>query len=200
MPKIVDPEVKRAEFVAASLTVIAAEGLSGATLKRVAAQAGCTTGALTHYFADRGELLVDALRGAHYAAGLRMVTAASLATSDVERLNVVLLEALPLDELRLSEWKVWLAFWSATSGDPVLAAENSRRYDEWRELLETVLTPLARDMEEMRAEAALLIGLVDGLGLRIALFRGSPEDLKAAQTEAVETLERYTTRFQGRPR
>ena len=53
MPKSVDPTQKRAAFVAASWDVIAAEGLRGATLRRVAAEAGCTTGALTHYFSDR---------------------------------------------------------------------------------------------------------------------------------------------------
>ena len=50
-------------------TVIATEGLRGATLRRVAAEAGCTTGALTHYFADRQALLTAALQAAQRQTG-----------------------------------------------------------------------------------------------------------------------------------
>ena len=62
MPKVVNHEEQRAGFVTASWEVIAEEGLGAATLRRVAAAAGMTTGALTHYFSDREALLVEALR------------------------------------------------------------------------------------------------------------------------------------------
>ena len=87
MPKTVDPAQKRAELVDASWDVIAAEGLKGATLRRVAAEAGCTTGALTHYFPDRRSLLVAALRSAHFQAAARMLEATRRASSDVDRLK-----------------------------------------------------------------------------------------------------------------
>ena len=53
MPKTVDPIEKRAEFVTASWNVIAERGFDAVSLRSVAAAAGCTTGALTHYFSDR---------------------------------------------------------------------------------------------------------------------------------------------------
>ena len=133
MPKSVDPIQKRAELVSASWDVIAAEGLKAATLRRVAAEAGCTTGALTHYFRDRRALLIDALRSAHYQAGGRMADAASRAASDLARLKAVLLEALPLDAARLREWRVWLAFWAEAMNDSELAEDGdddrSSRFD-----------------------------------------------------------------------
>ena len=78
---------------AASWDVIAREGLKAATLRRVADEAACTTGALTHYFADRKSLLIDALRAVHYQAGARMIEAAGRASSDLERLRALLREA-----------------------------------------------------------------------------------------------------------
>ena len=122
MPKIVDAAAKRAELVEASWEVIARDGLRGATLRRVAAAAGCTTGQLTHYFPGRHDLLVEALRAVHFAAGARMVAAEERARGPRERLEAVLLESLPLDTTRLREWRVWLAFWGEAMHERRLAA------------------------------------------------------------------------------
>ena len=179
MPKIVDVGERRSAFVAASWEVIAAEGLNGATLKRVAAAAGCTTGALTHYFDDRASLLIDALRAAHYEAGARMLRVAQEAGGAEERLRQVLLEALPIDELRLREWRVWIAFWGATTGDATLLAENARRYEEWTAFVEQLLEPLTASAEDARWQAERLVALVDGLGLRVALIADPAERAQA---------------------
>ncbi len=197
MPKSVDPSQKRTEFVAASWDVIAAEGLKGATLRRVAAEAGCTTGALTHYFTDRQSLLIDALRSAHNQAGARMIDAAKRASSHLERLKAVLLEALPLDESRLREWRVWLAFWAESMNDAELAEENARRYAEWRELLREVVGPLTRKAAQTEQEVAHLVALIDGLGLRLARHTQGDAALEAQQRECGETLMRYLTRFEA---
>lgn len=194
VPKTVDPNEKRAQLVAASWDVIAAEGLKGATLRRVAAEAGCTTGALTHYFSDRRALLVGALRAAHFQAGDRMVEAARSARSDFDRLRGVALEALPLDPARLREWRVWLAFWAESMNDPELAAENGRRYGEWRDLLTDLLRPFAKAAER-DAEVSDLVALVDGLGLRLATHHGDAASLAAEQRSCEATLDRHLARL-----
>ncbi len=197
MPKSIDPIERRAELVAASCEVIATEGLKGATLRRVAAAAGCTTGALTHYFSDRRSLLVDALRAVHYQAGGRMAEAARGASSDLERLEAILLEALPLDKARLREWRVWLAFWAESMNDAELAEENARRYAEWRELLQGVVGSLTRHGTQTEHEVAHLVALVDGLGLRLARHAEGDLALEAQQRECVETLMHHLTRFEA---
>ena len=58
MPKVVDIQERRAELAAAAAQLIARAGVGAATLRDVAAEAGWTTGALTHYFADKRELLL----------------------------------------------------------------------------------------------------------------------------------------------
>jgi len=169
VPKVVNHEDRRAGFVVASWNVIAEEGLSAATLRRVAAAAGVTTGALTHYFSDREALLVEALRTAHFAAGARMLGAAAAAQSDRAKLSTVLEEALPLDAARLREWRVWLAFWGEAVGNPRLRRENEERVAEWRDLLEALVAPLVEGAASSEAASAELLSLIDGLGVRLAL-------------------------------
>ncbi len=197
MPKAVDPIQKRSEFVAASWDVIAADGLKAATLRRVAAEAGCTTGALTHYYTDRRSLLVDALRAAHYQAGARMMDAAKGTSSHGARLQAVLLEALPLDAARMREWRVWLAFWAESMTDAELAKENARRYAEWRQLLEDLIRPLMRTRAEAKRELAYVVALVDGLGLRLARHVSNDRMLGDEQRECAATLVRHLARFEA---
>lgn len=169
LPKIVDPEEKRAALVAASWSVIAQEGLGAATLRRVASVAGVTTGALTHYFSDRDALLIEALRAAHLAAGARMLRAAERDQSPKDRLTAVVFEALPLDHNRLTEWKVWLAFWGAATGDARLLEQHRRRYAEWRKLLRALLAPLEKEPRQSSELADHLMVFIDGLGIRVTL-------------------------------
>ena len=196
MPKLVDPHQKRAELVAASWAVIAASGLRAATLRRVAEEAGCTTGQLTHYFPDRKALLVAALRAAHSAAGERMANARAREATDRKRLRAVLLEALPLDAERRTEWRVWLAFWAESMNDPDLADEDGRRYSEWRQLLLELVRPCVGSAQEARTQVEYLIALTDGLGLRIARHTGPDAGLEAEQRECRTTLLRFLRRLE----
>ena len=195
MPRIVDPNLKRDAFVRASWAVIGVEGLEAATLRRVAAQAGCTTGSLTHYFPDRHGLLVASLRGAHKAAAARMRAAGRRAPAGAPRLRAVVMEALPLDEERAREWRVWTAFWGAAASEPVLRRENFRRYGAWRAALRALLKPLIADPADIEAEAGLLIAVIDGLGLQIALRDGDDTRLGDLQGRAVRQIDHYLERF-----
>lgn len=195
MPRAVDPDEKRAGLVQASWDVIAAEGLRAATLRRVASEAGCTTGALTHYFPDRRALLIGALRAAHAQAAGRMARVSSSSSTPFEALEGVLWESLPLDRIRLREWRVWLAFWAESMNDRELAKENARRYAEWRELLGKQTAPLVRDASARSWEVSQLVALVDGYGLRIARHARSERATRAEQEECRASLERYLERF-----
>ncbi len=179
MPKVVDIETKRAQFVTASLDVIASEGLTAATMRRIAAKAGVTTGAVTHYFPNREALLLESVRAAHYAAGARMQQAVQQHLSAADRLEAVVLQALPLDAVRMREWKVWAAFRGALLGASELWAANEAGYRNWRGYLEALLKPLCADADSVRREASLLIALVDGIGLRLASMAATAQQLQA---------------------
>jgi AcrR family transcriptional regulator len=193
VPKIVDHEQRRAEIVTAAWQAIASSGIEGATMRRIAERAGCTTGRLTHYFTSRDEILVAALRAVHEAAAARM--AAAVAQFDgLDALRAVLHEALPLDAARRREWKVWLAFWGLAAAESSLRREHRARYAEWRLLLQSLLAR-AVDLGELPpldvpTETAHLVALVDGLGIQGVLGSGGPD-----ATGSTEVIGRHLDRL-----
>lgn len=61
MPRNVDQDEQRGRIARAAWTVIGEVGLERASLRQIAHHAGCTTGLLTHLFADRDALIAHAL-------------------------------------------------------------------------------------------------------------------------------------------
>jgi AcrR family transcriptional regulator len=187
---VVDHAQRRRELVAATWAVVAAEGIEAATVRRIAEEAGCTTGRITHYFADKEEVLVAALRQVHRAAGKRMLAAIG-PRSGLEALRAVLAEALPLDQERVLEWRVWLAFWGSAATSASLQAEQHQRYREWRGLLKRVLATaqLSADIDLDRL-VDQIVALVDGFGLQGVLDpqHPQPEQLASRLNGAVDAL------------
>ena len=188
MPKTVDIDLKRNEFIAAGADVIALEGLAAASMRRIAEQAGCTTGSLTHYFASRKELLVATLKYVHHNAGARMAKVMQANDSAESRLRAVLRESLPFESESLLEWSVWIAFWNASMEDADLTKENTRRYSEWRNVIEQLLEPITSNRS---LEASNLLSLIDGYGLGIARQRVNKRALRQAREECEEALAYY---------
>lgn len=195
VPRVVDHELRRQELLDATWEVVAGEGVEAATLRRIAEQAGCTTGLITHYFESKEEVLVAALRRVHTAAGERMVKELQ-DRSGLAGLRAVLLEALPLDEARQVEWKVWIAFWGNASTSSELQVEQHRRYAEWRALLTGVLRESRRNGELQTGELDIarlvdqIVILIDGLGLQAILDPEHlpPRRLRALLDDSVDKL------------
>jgi AcrR family transcriptional regulator len=192
VPKVVDHEQRRRELVAATWTVIADEGIEAATIRRIAEEAGCTTGRITHYFEAKEAILVAALRAVHQAAAARMATAIADGDDNPrEALRLVLLEALPLDAERRIEWRVWLAFWGRAAGNQPLRKEQAARYAEWRALIMSLLAADRGEASaaELRVRLDVVAGAVDGLGLQAALepARFTKARLRAAVDGVVAT-------------
>jgi AcrR family transcriptional regulator len=170
VPKVVDHAVRRAELVDAAWRVIAEEGLEAATMRRIAEAAGCTTGRVTHYFDSKDDVLVAALREVYRRAAERIrrhIGGADVATVLLD----VLVDALPVDEDRQLEWKVWLAFWGRAAADERLRREQEQRYAEWRGLLD-MLVRRARPRDaaaDRRTAVDLIAGAIDGLGIQAVL-------------------------------
>lgn len=168
MPKIIDHDARRQELIEASWAVIAAEGLEGVTMRKIATAAGCTTGRLTHYFEDREALILAALKASNQITSERVrAVLASDQTAEAKLLGMAE-QTLPLDDERRNEVKVWLAFWSAAATNDTLAQENDARMAEWH----AALVPLIRELSptaNAAHEADLLIGLINGLGIQAAV-------------------------------
>lgn len=198
MPKAVDAKHKRSEFVDATWRVIRREGLPAATLRRVASEARCTTGSLTHYFSSREALLAEALQAANHTARARMAAIAQRAPNDAKRLEAIVLEALPLDQERLDEWATRVAFWGEVSNSETLKAENARRFSEWTVFLDRHLAPVVRAASARVVEIVHLNALIDGLGLRLVLHQGSGEKDAATRRLVVTVVKDYLQALERR--
>ena len=122
---------RRNEIVEATWHLIGTIGLEKTTMRRIADHVDCTTGLVTHYFASKDDILLAAIQQMMDKSRARMQDA----TKDVEglvRLRGLVLAALPLDDERLLEWRVWLAFWGRAFPAPRLRQEQQLRFSHWR--------------------------------------------------------------------
>jgi TetR/AcrR family transcriptional regulator, transcriptional repressor of bet genes len=186
MPKVVDHEARRAELGEAVWRVALRRGLEEATLREIAAEAGWSTGALAHYFADKDELLRFAFRLVVRRTGARFARAVE-GGDRLEALGAALRESLPLDEERRAEARVWLAFLGRSLSRPELAAERRGFYAGWRRGVADAIAAgrsdgtLRTDLPP-ETEAAGLIALVDGLALQAL---SDPAGLPPARQTAI---------------
>ncbi|BCT76627.1 HTH-type transcriptional regulator PksA [Sinomonas cyclohexanicum] len=131
MPKIVDHHQRRLELVDATWRIIAERGLDAATMREIAAAAGFTNGALKPYFDSKDRLLDFAFEHIFDQTNRRMEEATAGLTGR-DALRAYCHEILPLDEDRLAEARVAIAFWNKAVRDPAKAALHERSMDQWR--------------------------------------------------------------------
>lgn len=185
MPRVVDHDERRREIAAAAWRAIDELGVDGTTMRAIAERAGCTIGRLNHYFDSREDMLVAALRYAHMRAGVRMLAAIE-GRSSSDALRAVLLEALPLDDERYTEWKVWLTFWAQALNTESLRNEHRQRYLEWHQLVSTLVGDAAPSLSKAAVQQATdsLLATVDGLGIHVLM---SPA--VGAKRQAIRAIE-----------
>ncbi|KAA9164884.1 TetR family transcriptional regulator [Amycolatopsis acidicola] len=188
MPKIVDPESRRADVADALFRLAAREGLHRVSLRTVAAEAGLNVGSVRHYFESQAELMRFAMRSMIDRVSARVrqrVEAlgdpAELTARERKKAAAELLcELLPLDEQRRAEVTVFLEFAIAARTDPTLA-DLAREADEGtRALVRRVLA--ASEVDDRELEVRRLTALLDGLSFDGVLH---PDSLTPRQAAAV---------------
>jgi AcrR family transcriptional regulator len=171
VPKVVDHEERRAELGAAVWRLASRDGLESVTVRRVAEEAGWSTGAVVHYFAGKEELLVFAFRTVADRVMRRLAEAEKGETDPLVLARAALVEGLPLDKERQVEVRVWFAFLGLALTRPALARDQRLTYRAWRMRVAERLAQ-AQERGDVRAEvdcdaeAAALIALVDGLAVQ----------------------------------
>ena len=137
MPKIVDHDKRRNAIARAAMSVIAERGLEATKLSDIGRLAGVTTGAITHYFADKDAVLMAALEAAYEDMFVRMSRVTS--QGDYQAFDVLSV-ALPTSAPMRRAMAVWLAFWSRSIAEPKIASAQKGFHRRWqrqvRELVE----------------------------------------------------------------
>ncbi|MHA5047838.1 TetR/AcrR family transcriptional regulator [Streptomyces sp. SD15] len=132
MPKIVDHHERRRQIVEAVWALIARRGLDAVTMRDLAAEAGYANGALAPYFRNKDEILQAAFHYAFESTNTRAEAAVGGA-SGLRALRGLCLEIMPLDEVRLMEARVVIAFWDRAVHDERMTAVHEQAMDLWRD-------------------------------------------------------------------
>ena len=137
MPKIVDHAERRDEIALVACRVVASQGFDGASMVRIAREAGSTTGMLAHYFDSKQDIIIAALR----LILRRIEERRSRPPEGVTRPDLLelLLEALPIDAQRRIECAFWITFWGQVTADKRLKRINSWVHREYLRLFERCL-------------------------------------------------------------
>lgn len=159
----------RQRIIDSACRTIAEHGIRGATMRTISAEAGVSTGYVTHYFADKDELTAEVLTATNLRAGQRAM-AASSAVRGIEAIAAAVDAVLPVTDEQRVEWGVWVAYWSEAAGDP----EAARALDVSSQVLGAILAlPFAEAVEDgqlppgldVTYETRRLLLLAAGLGL-----------------------------------
>jgi AcrR family transcriptional regulator len=146
MPVFVDHDERRRQVVEVASRLIAQVGLEGVGVRDIASAAGCSTAIVSHYFHNKKELLFLT-----YEASIDRASERSLVSLGPGGLDVrgYLAEIMPLDEERLIEWKIWVAFWAKAISDPEIAAKQ-------RDCVRRTRDNILKVLQKLRASGALV--------------------------------------------
>ena len=189
-------DTNRREIAAAACTLVADGGLDSISMRRVATHLGATTGYISHYYADKNDLLEAALREA-----LSELTdlAEPRSTNLAEWIDNAV-RTLPHNVASQRFWRILTAFQSASLHSPRLA-DILRTYVA--EQISTLAGHLADEIgtaskpEELTALARSLFALVSSLGTTSTITPDvfTPEQLRTIIHSSVHGLiEDFTAR------
>jgi AcrR family transcriptional regulator len=159
-------ETRRADLIAATHELVAAGGPEAATVRAIAARAGVTAGLIRHYFQSKDELT----RAAYRALMDGMTAKGSDALEGVgagpeERLAAFVTSSLRPPVMDPGAVVLWAGYMHKVRGDPELLAVHEDAYTRYRNVLQSLIAALPREVTEdrLRGEAIACNAVIDGL-------------------------------------
>lgn len=178
---------RRQQVGAALLALAAREGLDGVSVRKVAAEAGCSPGAVQKYFATRDAMLSFALELAGERTWQRL---SQVDTSGLPRdvVRAWLVATLPLDDERRAEARAWLEFAARAASSPAFAAVLAQTDATVRRMLSQFLQTTG-DATGVRSDAVAhaLVALCDGLAMQL-LYNGDQVPVALHALDATLTV------------
>jgi AcrR family transcriptional regulator len=167
VPIVVDHDQQRESVMLIAARVIADDGVAALTFRRVAAEAGTSTAIVSTYFTDKRDLLVSTFSSAARRTSIRF----EAAMDDGGDLQQCLEAWLPLDEDRLLDWRVVIAFWGIAVHDADLAAIQDGHLQRARRRIERFVIAhrgLARSNADVSRTSEKVLALTVGIALQVA--------------------------------
>jgi len=165
-------DLKRIGALAATLRVIARDGLEKTTIRAIAKEAGCSAGSLAHYFGDKEDILRQALELADARIAKRMADIISESEPNFA-LREVLAQVLPIDDDRTVELTLDVNFWGRALIHPELRGLEHEDHDRWRNIVLGLVSSIKSSNKSSLSAVDLtdvLIAFLDGLGLQALIY------------------------------
>lgn len=188
-------ERPREQVLAATLEMVAEEGLAKVTMASLAARLGTSGGHLLYYFGTRNGLLLETLRWSEseYAAQRAPILekAEQDGTGGVDALLSFTDVYLALDE-RDPRWLLWLELWARAPYDAELAAAQRAMDDEWHADLVRLFAAALPQVPGREALSERLRAMWDGFSIGIVTGGGT-----ALREHALEHTRAAVTGHEG---
>ncbi|MCM3635750.1 TetR/AcrR family transcriptional regulator [Paenibacillus camelliae] len=188
MPKVVDHSIKKKDIADIAWRIIETEGIEKASIRRIASEAGMSSGALRHYFSTQDELLLF-IMDYFLDRGKERSDNKSWSKKPLIAVQEILLELVPVNRDKQTETGVWLVFAIRSLTSVVLTKKKYELTEGVYILMEAVLEILIKagyinkdiniEIEKLRLSA-----VIEGLSIH-ALLR--PDIFTIKKTEQIIT-------------
>ncbi|WP_408897183.1 TetR/AcrR family transcriptional regulator [Nocardioides sp. R1-1] len=177
----------REQVLAATLEMIAAEGLGKVTIASLAARLETSGGHLLYYFGTRNGLLLETLRWSESQYAEQRAPLLARAAAGTAELGTLLEFAgvfLPVDE-RDPRWLLWLELWARAPYDDELAAAQRELDAHWHDDLVVLLRSCLPEAGDPEGLSERLRAMWDGFAIAIVNGGGvAQRDAAIAHTRA----------------
>jgi len=183
----VDHDERRRRIAEVTVDVIAREGLEAATIRRIAAELGGPTKIITHYFADKQELLVWAYRSLAEQSERYLTEVIARDPTDIVS---ALMAMTAVDESQTLLWRVYIAFWDRAARDLFFAELQRAQINLALKRIAEIIRARNGEREDVESVSQRLNALVQGISL-LALAdreRWSPERVRGTLADEVEVV------------
>ena len=184
----------RERILGAAVGQIAAEGIDGVRIARIAMAAGVSTSLVHYHFTTRESLLAEALEYSYaHAADVRIADGDPHGASHAQRLTSMIEQCLPTTESLRQDWVLWVELWLRAVRHPEMrpvAEELYARMHTW--FVDEIAAGIV-DGEFARCDpqevADRTLALLDGFGVR-TLIGDSTISLERARRSVQAALAR----------
>jgi AcrR family transcriptional regulator len=180
----VDHDERRRRIAEVAAAVTAREGLDAATIRRIAAELGGPTKAITYYFADKQELLLFTY--GHLAQQYLAEVGARAPTDLVGSL----MGMAAADERSITRWRFYVAFWDRAARNPAFAELQRVHMGRAVAHIGDIVRTLYGERSDVDNISLLLNALVQGISVQALADpqRWPPERIRGALADQVALL------------
>lgn len=179
-------EQRKEALILATLSLIAEQGVGGATVRAIATRAEVTQGMIRHHFSSKEELVTAAYE--HHMNRMTNLTSAPVALADGsarERLIAFVSASLSPPVVDASSVTLWVSFFSKVREDTQMQVIHERTYHDSRNRLEALIAAvlneadIATKPQDLRLLAIACNAVIDGLWMEGGALSGGfePDEL-----------------------